>query len=160
MPINAKFDHLAIAVRNLEESARVFQEVFGAKMVFTTESEALGVKSAFFVWGDKMITMEQPVRADSTFADFIEKRGEGIHHIGVEVDDIEATIAELEAKGYRVVNKQLIGEQRREALVLPKQFFGILLQMIEWRGSCKYSLEARLELCRHDLHIPGKSSSA
>ena len=153
----ARFDHFAIAVRDIEESARVFQEAFGARLAFKKESEELGVVSAFFTWGDKMVTMEQPTRGDSTFADFVRKRGEGIHHIAIEVDDIEAMITDLEARGFKVVNKQLSGDLRREALVLPMQFFGILLQIVEWRGECKESLSARLAFSRDHRQVPGKS---
>lgn len=158
MPGIVKFDHFAIAVRNLDEAVHLFRDVFGASVAFTKEIPELGIRSAFCVWGDKMVTLEQPIREDSPFAEFIRKRGEGIHHIAVEVENLDDAIAELEGQGIRLINLQLTGEQRREALVLPKQFMGILLQVIEWRGACKNSLEARLEFSRTQLQIPSSSS--
>lgn len=147
-------DHLAICVSDLDSSIRQFCDFFGAKLHFVVESQELEVRTAFFTWGDKIITMEQPTTSTSSFAKFLEKRGPGIHHVGVQVEDMAETISHLEQQGVKVVNTQLSGEKRREGLVLPKHGFGVLWQLMEWREDCSNSLEARLELSKHGLQIP------
>jgi methylmalonyl-CoA epimerase len=150
----ATLDHLAICVPDLDKAIKQFSDFFGAKLHFVVDSKELEVKTAFFTWGDKIITMEQPTTTTSSFAKFLEKRGPGIHHVGVQVDDMADTINHLEKQGVKVVNTQLTGEKRREGLVLPKDGFGVLWQIMEWRGDCANSLEARLELSRSGLQIP------
>lgn len=148
-------DHISICVPNVEAASKLFCDIFGAKFEFFTESEALECRMAFHTWGDKIVTMEEPTTATSTFAKFLEKHGPGIHHMALEVEDLEETIKSLASNGVKVVNTQLTGRVRREALVLPKDAFGILLQLIEWREECKGSLEEQLNLSRvGGLQIP------
>jgi methylmalonyl-CoA epimerase len=147
-------DHLSICVHDVAAASKQFCEFFGAKLHHMVESEDLEVKMAFLTWGDKIITIEQPTTPTSSFAKFLEKRGPGIHHVGVQVENVEEEIRRLAKLGVKVVNTQLTGKQRREGLVLPKDGLGILWQLIEWREDCKDSLEARLELSRTALQIP------
>ncbi len=148
-------DHLAICVPDLEKAIKQFCDFFGAKFHFIVDNEELQMKMAFLTWGDKIISMEQPTTPASSFAKFLVRRGgPGIHHVGVQVDDIASAIKHLEKRGVKVVNTQLTGEKRREALVLPKDGLGVLWQMIEWRQDCADSLEARLEFSRDGLKIP------
>jgi methylmalonyl-CoA epimerase len=147
-------DHLAICVPDAAAAAKQFCDFFGAKLHFLVESEELEVKMAFLTWGDKIITLDQPTTPTSSFAKFLDKRGPGIHHVGVQVENVEEEIRRLEKLGVKVVNTQLTGKKRREGLVLPKDGCGVLWQLIEWREDCKDSLEARLDLSRTGLQIP------
>lgn len=152
-------DHFGIAVRDLDKAIALFRDVFGARLVFQGDVPQLGVRAASFIWGDKEVGLTQPLRDDSPAARLLQKRGEGIEHLAVEVEDVAATVAELEARGIRVINKQLTGELRREAMVHPSDFLGILLQIVEWRGECKHSLEARLRFVEQELVVPAKRDS-
>jgi hypothetical protein len=85
------------------------------------------------------------VDPEGFMAKFIEERGEGLHHLGLEVDDLDEYIQELEKKQVRIPVKSLDGEFRREILLSPKEASGVVWQVIEWKSGSDLNLEERIE---------------
>ena len=150
-----RIDHLAICVGDME-AAIATMETLGAELQFRHRNDATALESATFAWGNITVTLEHPLTDEGPFAAFLRRHGEGIHHIGMDVDNIEETIEELNARGLRTVNPQLGGDVRHEALLHPKSGLGILWQLMEWQGEYKHNLPARLEAAREGrVEIPG-----
>ena len=93
-----KVDHIGIAVKNLEESLKFYEDVLGIKCVADEVVEEQKVKTAFLPLGDTEIELLESTSEDGPIAKFIEKKGEGIQHIAYKVDDIEKALEELKAK--------------------------------------------------------------
>jgi methylmalonyl-CoA/ethylmalonyl-CoA epimerase len=101
-----KIEHIGIAVKNLESSNELFSKLFGQPpyKVETVESE--GVSTSFFMCGSSKVELLEATNPDSAIAKFIEKKGEGIHHIAFEVEDIHAEMKRLEAEGFQLLNSE------------------------------------------------------
>ena len=101
-----KIEHIGIAVKNLEISNEPFSKLFGQPpyKVETVESE--GVSTSFFMCGSSKVELLEATNPDSAIAKFIEKKGEGIHHIAFEVEDIHAEMKRLEAEGFQLLNSE------------------------------------------------------
>ncbi len=132
-----KIDHVAIAVRSIEESRKMFEQVYGARYLGERENVDQQYIVAYFLMGEDLITMLEGTTPESFVSQHIEKRGEGIQHVGEEVDDFDSFIAHAESLGARVSAARTIDGIRKEALISPKSAFGIILQPIEWLGLLK-----------------------
>ena len=132
-----KVDHIAIAVRSLAESRPWFESVYGARYLGQKENADLEYIVAYFLMGESLITMLEGTTPASFVTQHIEKRGEGIQHMGVEVDDLDAFLDNAEQLGARVSGKRTLEGIRKEALISPKSAFGLILQPIEWLGDLK-----------------------
>ena len=132
-----KVDHIAIAVRSIADSRAWFASVYGARYLGQKVNIEQQYIVAYFLMGESLITMLEGTTPESFVTQHIEKRGEGIQHMGVEVDDLDAFIAHAEAEGARISNKRTIEGIRKEALISPKSAFGIILQPIEWLGELR-----------------------
>ncbi len=126
-------DHIGIAVSSLQEALSFWETSLGIEPHGIEDVAERKVRTAFLSVGDTEIELLEPTSADSSIAKFIEKRGEGLNHIAIRVDDIEAALAELKAKGI-----QLIDETPRNgaggsriAFVHPKSTHGVLLELCE-----------------------------
>jgi methylmalonyl-CoA/ethylmalonyl-CoA epimerase len=127
-----KIDHIGIAVRSLAESSKLY-ELLGIKATGTEEVTEQKVKVAFFPVGDSEVELLESTAPDGPIARYIEKNGEGIQHIALRVDNLEATLAELKAKGVRLIDeKPRYGAGGAKiAFVHPKSTGGILLELSE-----------------------------
>lgn len=126
MAIN-KFDHLVVRVSDLEAGIKTYQDTLGLTLDRTDQSEALGIKQAFFnLPGGGFIEVVAPLSAESPVGRSLESRGEGIHTIAFEVDNLQETCVALKESGAR-----LIGEGSPQVFVHPKSTHGILLQLGE-----------------------------
>lgn len=126
-----KIDHIAIAVRSLSEATKTF-EALGLKLSTTHEVPAMKVQTRFSKIGDTQIELISPSSKDSVVQKFLEKRGEGLHHICFEVKDIEASLKELEKKGFQLVHKKpQKGSQGRVAFLQPQSTHGVLIELIQ-----------------------------
>ena len=128
-----KIDHLGIAVKDMAKAGTLFQDVLGLKLIGTETVEEQKVNTGIFSIGDVGLELLESISPDGPVARFIEKRGEGIQHLAIEVDDLEKAIEEMKAKGI-----QLIDEQPREGVsgsritfLHPKSTFGLLIELIE-----------------------------
>jgi len=126
-------EHIGIAVRNLEESIRFYEDIFGIKCYAIEEVKDQKVRTAFFKVGQTKIELLESTEPDGPIGKFIEKRGEGVHHIAFEVKNIESVLAETEKKGIQVIDKQpRKGAEGLEiAFLHPKSTFGVLVELCE-----------------------------
>ncbi len=121
----AAFDHLVVRVGDIDEGIATYRDALGLTLDRTDESEALGIKQAFFNLPDGgFIEVVAPISADSAVGQALDKRGEGIHTVAFAVDDLDAACAKLKAGGAR-----LIGEGGSQVFVHPKSTHGVLLQL-------------------------------
>ncbi len=130
-PVRA-FDHIALAVRSLKDAARLFRDIFGATFVSGGDDEKLQMRSAQYLLppGTK-IELLQPLTDDCALARFIEKHGEGLHHVTLFFDDIEALIPRLGDAGFDVVDTDLSDRGWRETYLRPRSGFGALFQVVD-----------------------------
>ena len=131
-------DHIGIAVRSLESGAKIY-ETLGLTIGHTEVVETQKVKTAFLSVGDSNIELLEPTGPDSTIAKFIEKRGEGIHHICLRVDDIESHLERLKAAGYRLINEAPVPGAHgcRVAFLHPSAGNGVLIELSESLDSAR-----------------------
>ena len=124
-------DHIGIAVRSLAQ-AKIYEDL-GLTVEHVETVETQRVKTAFLSVGDSNLELLEPTSPDSPIAKFIEKRGEGIHHICLRVDDIESHLARLEAKGYRLINESPVPGAHgcRVAFLHPAAGNGVLIELSE-----------------------------
>ncbi|AEK73931.1 methylmalonyl-CoA epimerase [Thermococcus sp. 18S1] len=127
-----KIDHVGIAVKNLDEAIKVW-EGLGLKVEEIEEVPDQKVRTAIIHVGESRIELLEPTAEDSPIAKFIAKRGEGIHHIALGVDDIEGQLEKLKEEGYRLIDEQpRIGAGGAKiAFVHPKAVTGVLLELCE-----------------------------
>ena len=123
-------EHLGIAVKSLEEAIPYYENVLGLKCYAVEEVTDQKVKTAFFKIGQTKIELLEPTCPESTIAGFIEKRGEGIHHLAFATDDVAACLAEAEEKGVRLIDKapRPGAEQMMIAFIHPKSTKGVLTE--------------------------------
>jgi methylmalonyl-CoA epimerase len=123
-------EHLGIAVKSLEEAIPYYENVLGLKCYAVEEVTDQKVKTAFFKIGHTKIELLEPTCPESTIAGFIEKRGEGIHHMAFATDDVAACLAEAEEKGVRLIDKapRPGAEQMMIAFIHPKSTKGVLTE--------------------------------
>lgn len=128
-----KMDHIGIAVKNLEETLKFYEEVLGIKCNSTEVVEEQKVKVAFLPIGDTEVELLESMEEDGPVAKFIEKKGEGVQHIAYRVDNIEKAIEELKGKGIRMVDeKPRYGAGGAKiAFLHPKSTFGVLIELCE-----------------------------
>ncbi len=132
MPIK-RIDHIAIVVPNVEEAAEFYEDTLGLSVAHVEEVAGQGVIVAFMPAGRSEIELVEPIAEDSSVARFLGKHGPGIHHICLEVDDLEATLARLKEKGVRLIDETpTIGSGgKRVAFIHPKSTFGVLVELYE-----------------------------
>ena len=101
-----KIEHIGIAVKDLQASNALFTELFGEPPYKTEEVASEGVRTSFFKAGPNKIELLEATSPDSPIAKYIEKKGEGIHHIAFDVADIRAEVARLKAAGFSILNEE------------------------------------------------------
>jgi len=127
-----KIDHIGIAVRDIEQALQVYQVALGLPLDDMVEVPDQQVRVAFLPVGESNIELVQPTSGDSGTARFLEKRGEGIHHICVQVEDIDAALEKLKANGVALIDQEpRAGVHGRVAFVHPKGTHGVLLELVE-----------------------------
>src|SRR5207249_2512562 len=99
-----KLDHIGIAVKSIDAAKKIYEDL-GLTIAHVESVETQKVRTAFLSVGDANLELLEPSSPDSTIAKYIEKRGEGIHHICFRVDDIEAHLAHLKERGYRLIDE-------------------------------------------------------
>jgi methylmalonyl-CoA/ethylmalonyl-CoA epimerase len=128
-----KLEHIGIAIKNLEESTSLFSELFNITPYKNEGVESEGVLTTFFKTGESKIELLSATTEDSPIAKFIEKKGEGIHHLAFEVEDIEKEIKRLSRLGYKIINEtpKLGADNKRIAFLHPKSTNGVLIELCE-----------------------------
>jgi methylmalonyl-CoA/ethylmalonyl-CoA epimerase len=128
-----KIEHIGIAVKDLDFSNKLFTKLFGEPSYKTEVVESEGVKTSFFKIGENKIELLEATNENSSIAKFIEKRGEGIHHIAFDVTDINAEIKRLEKEGFIVLNKKPKkgADNKLVAFLHPKSTNGVLVELCQ-----------------------------
>jgi len=130
-----KIEHLGIAVKDLQKSHELFSKLFGRVPYKEERVESEGVATSFFMMGETKIELLEATREDSAIAKFIEKRGEGIHHIAFDVEDIHAEMKRLQAEGFTVLNEQPKegADNKLICFLHPKDTNGVLIELCQER---------------------------
>ena len=128
-----KIEHIGIAVNSLETSNLLFEKLFGAPPYKTEEVASEGVKTSFFMNGPNKIELLEATNPDSPIAKFLEKKGEGIHHIAFDVVDIVGEIARLKGEGFTVLNEipKKGADNKLVAFLHPKGTNGVLVELCQ-----------------------------
>ena len=128
-----KIEHIGIAVKNLEVSNSVYAQLLGEGHYKMEEVLEQGVRTSFFKVGPNKIELLEAVSPDSPIAKFIEKKGEGVHHIAFAVDDIEAEMERLKNKGFKLIHNepQKGADNKLIAFVHPKSASGVLVELCQ-----------------------------
>ena len=132
-----KVDHIAIAVKNLQEARKKFEELYGAKFIVEKTNQEENYKVAIFRVGENIFSMLESTSPEGFVAKHIERYGESIQHMGVEVDNMKEFVEHLLSKGVKTSGYKEIEGVRKEALVGARNAFGIILQVFEWIGNYK-----------------------
>ncbi len=128
-----KLEHIGIAVKNLEESNALFTRLLGTAPYKTETVEREGVRTSFFNVGNVKIELLEATRPDSAIAMFIEKRGEGIHHLAFDVDNVQQKIQDFSADGFRVLSENPLpgADNKVIAFLHPKSTNGVLTEICQ-----------------------------
>jgi methylmalonyl-CoA/ethylmalonyl-CoA epimerase len=128
-----KIEHIGIAVKNLEVSKDLYEKLLGVAPYKEEEVLSEGVKTSFFKAGPNKIELLESTTADGPIAKFLEKKGEGIHHIAFEVDDIVAELIRLKQEGFIILNEtpKKGADNKLVAFVHPKSTHGVLIELCQ-----------------------------
>ena len=131
--IMRKIEHIGIAVHNLENSNELFSKLFGQAAYKTEEVASEGVKTSFFMCGPNKIELLEATNENSPIAKFLEKKGEGIHHIAFDVEDIYAEIERLKLEGFTVLNEipKKGADNKLVSFLHPKTTNGVLIELCQ-----------------------------
>ena len=130
-----KIEHIGIAVKNIENATKIYTSLLGHSPYKSEEVKSEGVKTSFFKTGDSKIELLEATNPDSPIAKFIEKRGEGVHHIAFAVDDIQSEIVRLKNEGFIVLNEtpKKGADNKLVVFLHPKSTAGVLVELCQDR---------------------------
>ena len=133
LPLFTEIDHVAIAVRDLEAAIAYYGEVFGATVTHRERVESDGVEEALIAVADSYIQLVSPTRPDSPVARFLERRGEGLHHVGYRVPDCASALESVRRAGGALIDEAPRPGSRGTtvAFVHPKGAFGTLIELVQ-----------------------------
>jgi len=132
-PMFTEIDHVAIAVNDLEAAVRYYEETFGATVEHREVVESDGVEEALLAVAESYVQLLTPTREDSPVAKYLEKKGEGLHHVGYRVSDCAAALQAVKDQGGRVIDEAPRPGSRGTtvAFVHPKAAFGTLIELVQ-----------------------------
>jgi methylmalonyl-CoA/ethylmalonyl-CoA epimerase len=128
-----KIEHIGIAVKDIEKSNQIFESLLGVGSYKQEEVESEGVLTSFFKTGENKIELLQGIKEGNAISSFIEKKGEGIHHIAFHVDDIYAEMNRLKELGFRLINEtpKKGADDKLICFVHPKDANGVLIEICQ-----------------------------
>jgi len=128
-----KIEHIGIAVKNMEESNVLFEKLLGVPSYKSEEVESEGVLTSFFQTGTNKIELLMATNPESPIAKFLEKKGEGIHHIAFDVEDIFAEIERLKNEGFVLINEvpKKGADNKLVVFLHPKNTNGVLVELCQ-----------------------------
>jgi methylmalonyl-CoA epimerase len=128
-----KIDHIGIAVKSVTDALKVYEQAIGLKVAGFDEVDTDGVRVAMLDIGESRVELLEPTRPDSPIQKFMSKRGEGLHHIAVRVDNIEDALERLKASGARLIDTvpRPGAHNTRVAFIHPASTHGVLLELVE-----------------------------
>ena len=128
-----KVEHIGIAIKNLDEAESLFERLFGKSAYKREAVESEKVSTSFFKLGDTKIELLESENESSAISKFIDKKGEGIHHMAFEVDDIDAELSRLKKEGFQLINQSPFkgADNKLVAFIHPKSCHGILVELCQ-----------------------------
>lgn len=128
-----KLEHIGIAVKDLEKANRLFSQLLGTEHYKTEEVPSEGVRTSFFMLGELKIELLAATNSESPIAKFIEKRGEGIHHLAFEVADIKQEMSRCQEKGFSLINERPKpgADNKLICFLHPKTTQGVLVELCQ-----------------------------
>ncbi|MBD3616968.1 MAG: methylmalonyl-CoA epimerase [Gracilimonas sp.] len=126
-------DHIGIAVRNVEKATSTYSKILNASPTKTEVVESEKVETVFFQTGESKVELLGPTAPDSVIAKYVERKGEGLHHVAFEVKDIHAELDRLRKEGFTVLNEQPKdgADNKLVAFVHPKDNHGVLVELCQ-----------------------------
>lgn len=133
MPMIKKIEHLGIAVKNIQTANSTYEKLLGCKPYKSEAVESEGVLTSFFKVGENKVELLEATNPESAIAKFIEKKGEGIHHIAFEVEDIYKEMERLKALGFQLLNEspKKGADNKLICFVHPKSSNGVLVELCQ-----------------------------
>jgi methylmalonyl-CoA/ethylmalonyl-CoA epimerase len=130
-----KLEHIGIAVKNLEASNALFTRLFGKGPYKTELVESEGVRTSFFELGGVKVELLEATNPESPIARFIEKKGEGVHHLAIEVKDITKSLADGDKNGFSIINTEPVhgADNKLISFLHPKSTNGVLVELCQER---------------------------
>ena len=152
-----RIDHIAIAVKDADAATEQFKKLLGAKPIRTEvlQEKAGPVKVSYMQLGENVVTLIQSMEENGFINQHIAKHGEGVHHVGLEVDHLEEFVKEVEGKGFKIPLRDEFSN-RSEVVLRPKDSAGVVLQIVEWKGGSDKTIEDRVQRILDLRNIPGK----
>jgi methylmalonyl-CoA epimerase len=152
-----RIDHVAIAVRDADQATQQFVKLLNAVPIRTEilREKAGSVKVSYLQIGESVLSLVQSTDADGFINRHIVRHGEGLHHMGLEVDDLEEFVEQVEGKGFKIPLRDEF-TNRSEVVLRPKDAAGVVLQIVEWKGGSDVSVEDRIERIRKLHNQPEK----
>jgi len=128
-----KIEHIGIAVKSITDSGAIYEKLLGSKSYKTEYVESECVNTSFFRVGENKIELLEALSDDSAIAKFLEKRGEGIHHIAFDVQDIESEMARLKNEGFILINEtpKRGADNKLVCFIHPKNLNGVLIELCQ-----------------------------
>ncbi len=125
-------DHVGVAVKDIDAALKVFHELFGAPISQVEELVDQGVKATLIQVGETRLELLEPLSDDSAVGRFIQRRGEGLHHLALNVSDIGGKLSLLESKGVSLIDREpREGLSGTIAFIHPRSVFGVLTELVE-----------------------------
>ena len=130
--MSPKINHIGIAVKDIDQALQLYRDVIGLTLDHVSEEPHEAVRVAFLPTASGEIELIQPTTSDSGVAKFLAKRGEGLHHICLEVEDIEAVTRQMSAQGMEILGQPRLNERgEKYVFIHPKSAHGVLLELYE-----------------------------
>jgi len=128
-----KIEHIGIAVKDIEEANKVYEKLLGVSPYKMESVESEGVNTSFFQTGESKIELLEASKPESAIAKFIEKKGEGIHHIAFAVKDIKAEMKRLSEEGFTILNEEpkIGADNKLVCFIHPKNTKGVLVELCQ-----------------------------
>ena len=152
-----RIDHVAIAVRDADAATQKFVMLLNARHIRTEilQEKAGPAKVSYVQLGENIITLIQSLDEDGFLNRHIAKHGEGMHHMGLEVDNLDEFISETEEKGFSIPLRDEFSN-RREVVLSPRDSNGVILQVLEWKGGSDKTIEDRIQRVMSLENIAGR----
>jgi methylmalonyl-CoA/ethylmalonyl-CoA epimerase len=131
-----KLEHIGIAVKNMDSANKLFATLLGQSHYKVETVETEGVRTSFFNIGGVKIELLEATREDSPIARFIEKKGEGIHHLAFAVSDVQKSLQEYKERGFQLINQEPKdgADNKSIAFLHPKSTNGVLIELCQDKG--------------------------
>jgi methylmalonyl-CoA epimerase len=152
-----RIDHVAIAVEDADEATQKFVKLLNAVHIRTEvlQEKAGPTKVSYVQLGENIISLIQAMEEDGFVNKHIAKHGEGLHHMGLEVDNLDEFVKEAEAKGFTIPLKDEFSN-RKEVVLRPRDSAGVVLQVMQWKGGSDKTVEDRIQRILTLQNIPDK----